>query len=83
MRATCLQLSLLLPDASDGETPGHSIGRACVFHASVGRKLLVAFSFVFPLHFIERVAQEHAGRAKPPVALGATEAPKILAFNPF
>ena len=74
---------MLLPDAPHGETAGHSIGGACAFDASVGRKLLVALSFVFPLHFIERVARQHVRRAKLPVAPGATEALKILALNPF
>ena len=37
---------------------GDSISGACVFGASVGCKLFVTFGFVFPLHFIKRIARE-------------------------
>jgi hypothetical protein len=49
----------------------------------VGRKLCVTFGFVFPLHLIKRIAHGRAERLKLPVTLGATEALKILALNPF
>jgi hypothetical protein len=62
---------------------GHSIWGACSFDASVGSKLCVTFGFVFSLHFIKRIAHGRAERFKLPVTLGATEALKILALNPF
>jgi hypothetical protein len=46
-------------------------------------KLFVALGFVIPFHFIKRIADERPKRLELPVALGATEALKILALNPF
>ena len=66
-----------------GNLQGHSIGGGCAFDASVGSKPFVTFGFVFPLHFINRITRERTWRVKPPVTLGATEALKILALNPF
>jgi hypothetical protein len=62
---------------------GFSVGVACVFDANVGSKLFFTFGFVFPLHFLERIARGRTKRPKLPVTLGASEALKILALNPF
>ena len=37
---------------------GHSTGGTFEFDASVGSKLFVTLGFVFPFHFIERIARE-------------------------
>jgi hypothetical protein len=37
---------------------GFSVGGACVFDASVGSKRFVTLGFIFPLHFIKRIARE-------------------------
>jgi hypothetical protein len=62
---------------------GHSISGCCAFDASVSSKLCVTLGFVPPLHLIKRIARGRAERLELPATLGATEALKILALNPF
>jgi hypothetical protein len=54
-----------------------------VLGTNVGSKLFVTLSFVLPLHFIERFANDRNRRIEHPVALRATEALKVLFLNPY
>jgi hypothetical protein len=49
----------------------------------MGSKFFFTLGFVIPFHFIKRIADERAKGLELPVTLGATEALKILAPNPF
>src|ERR1700674_1461992 len=53
-----------------------------VLGTKMGSKLLVTLGLVPLLHFLQRFANERTGRIKHPVTLGATEALKVLVFNP-
>ena len=54
-----------------------------VLATNVGSKLFVTLAFVLLLHLIQRFATERARRLKRPVTLGAAEALKALAHNPY
>jgi len=54
-----------------------------VLDTNVGSKLFVALFFILLLHFIQGFVKGRARRLKHPVALGATEALKLLALNPY
>jgi hypothetical protein len=49
----------------------------------VSSKLFVALGFVLLLHSIQGFVKERTRRLKHPVALGATEALKVLFLNPY
>jgi hypothetical protein len=49
----------------------------------MGSKFFFTLGFVIPFHLIKRIADERAKGLELPVTLGATEALKILAPNPF
>jgi hypothetical protein len=54
-----------------------------VLDTNVGSNLFVALAFILLLHFIRWFLKERTGGLKPPVTLGATEALKLLALNPY
>src|SRR6266852_6377963 len=53
-----------------------------VLDTNVGGKLFVALGFVLLLHFIQGFVKGRARGLEQPVALGATEALKVLFLNP-
>jgi hypothetical protein len=54
-----------------------------VLYTNMGDKLFVTAGFVLLLHLIEGITSERTRRLELPVTLGAGEALKILALNPF